>query len=123
MPSSSPYASRYANSPSTPMPKPRKGREQAEGGAGLLRMLGQAAPLVGTAAGGLIGAGIGSLGGGVGAIPGATLGSGIGGALGGALGGAATAGASEMERPFAEQDSEAEARRRLTMSILSQMRS
>lgn len=104
------------------MPKPKKGREQADGGAALLRMLGQAAPMVGTAAGGLIGAGIGSMAGGVGAIPGATLGSGIGGALGGALGGAAGAGANEMERPFAEQDSEAEARRRLTTSLLSQMR-
>ena len=119
----SPYASPYASAPKTPMPKARKGREQADQGAGLLRMLGQAAPMLGTAAGGLIGAGIGSMAGGVGAIPGATLGSGIGGALGGAAGGLANAGAGEMERPFAEDDSEREARRRLTMSILSQMRS
>jgi hypothetical protein len=119
----SPYASQYDSAPRNPAPpKRRKGREQAEAGAGLLRMLGQAAPMVGTAAGGLIGAGIGSMAGGVGAIPGATLGSGIGGALGGALGGAAGAGAGEMERPYADDDLEAEARRRLTMDVLSRMR-
>jgi len=116
MPTTSPYASRYADTPKTQMPKQRKGREQAEQGAGLLRMLGQAAPLVGTAAGGLIGAGLGG-------PAGAMLGSGIGSALGGAAGGLATGGAAEMERPYAEDDAEREARRRLTMSILSQMRS
>lgn len=120
---SSPYADRYKDSPRAKPPKQRPGREKAEQGAGLLRMLGQAAPMVGTAAGGLIGAGIGSMAGGVGAIPGATLGSGIGGALGGALGGAAGAGAGEMERPYQDDDMEAEARRRLTMSVLQNMRS
>lgn len=119
----SPYAQKYANAPKLRMPKEREGRQDAEGNAGLLRMLAGAAPVVGTGLGALVG---GLAGGiptaGAGALPGADAGAKIGSALGSAASGALGGAADEQERPFADDDIERESRRRLAMDIYGSLR-
>jgi len=113
---------------SVDVPKPRlspakdKRREQGSGTADLMRMLGSAAPFLGTAAGTAIGAGVGSLAGGIGAVPGAGIGSAIGSGLGMAAGSALGAGADMQTRPFEEEDAEREARRALYLQMLGAAR-
>lgn len=95
-------------------PKDRK-RESAEGMSDLMRMLGTAAPFLGTAAG----TGIGAL---VGGPAGAMVGGGIGGGLGSAAGSALGAGADAQTRPFEEADAEREARRAMYLQMLGAAR-
>lgn len=119
----SPYAQKYANAPKLRMPKEREGRKEAEGTAGLLRMLAGAAPVVGTGIGALVGGlagGVPTLG--AGAFPGAAAGAGIGGALGNAASSALGGVADEQERPYADDDIERESRRRLAMDIYGSLR-
>lgn len=99
-----PYAARYAGYSFSAAPPRDPARERAERDASFWRLVGTAAPYVGTAAGGLIGAGLGSMAGGVGAIPGAGLGASIGGALGSAVGAGANAHGEEQLDPTRERE-------------------
>ena len=115
-----PYAPSIAK-PRLAAPRDKK-REDAGGIADIMRMLGTAAPGIGTAAGGAIGAALGAPAGGIGALPGAAIGSAIGGGLGGAAGSALGAGADAQTRPFEEADAEREARQQLYMQMLGAAR-
>lgn len=116
----SPYAVKIPSMRSAPPADPK--RKEAEGRADLLRLLGSAAPIAGTAIGGIAGGLLGAGAGGVGAIPGAAAGAGIGGGIGQGLAGLAGAGADQQTREFEEDDAEKNARRQLQMQILASAR-
>jgi len=99
-----------------PSASEQRSRESASGMADILRMLGSAAPAVGSGLGmaagaalpmlaGSIGGPVGTALGALGAPAGAAIGGAIGGGLGQAAGGLAEGGASSMERPYLERQS------------------
>lgn len=110
----SPYANPYGSLTKVdvqgPSPEEQAKAKQGSANADLLRMLGSAAPVVGTALGGVAGGLLGAAGGAalgpggaaVGALGGAAKGAGIGSALGG-LGGNALNGAADMQTRESEE--------------------
>lgn len=113
-------SSRYSQGSALPksLTKRRQTPDDNAGTAALLRMLGAAAPAVGTGVGTAIGAGIGGMAGGVGAAPGAMIGGGIGGAAGSAIGGALGYGADEASRPADEEEMRKRARLEAVLGML-----
>jgi hypothetical protein len=102
----SPYANPYGSLTKVnvqgPTPEEQAKAKQGSANADLLRMLGSAAPVVGTALGGVAGGLLGMAGGPAGALGGASAGASIGSALGG-LGGNALNGAADMQTRESEE--------------------
>jgi hypothetical protein len=102
----SPYANPYGSLTKVnvqgPTPEEQAKAKQGAANADLLRMLGSAAPVVGTALGGVAGGLLGMAGGPAGALGGASAGASIGSALGG-LGGNALNGAADGQTREAEE--------------------
>jgi hypothetical protein len=102
----SPYANPYGSLTKVdvqgPSPEEQAKAKQGSANADLLRMLGSAAPVVGTALGGVTGGLLGMAGGPAGALAGASAGAGIGSQLG-QLGGNALGGAADMQTRESEE--------------------
>lgn len=102
----SPYANPYGSLTKVnvqgPTPEEQAKAKQGSANADLLRMLGSAAPVVGTALGGVAGGLLGMAGGPAGALGGASAGASIGSALGG-LGGNALNGAADGQTRESEE--------------------
>ena len=104
----SPYANPYGNLTKVnvqgPSPAEQAKAKQGSANADLLRMLGGAAPVVGSAVGGIAGGLLGMAGGPLGALGGASTGASLGGALGSLGGNALNAGADMQTREAEEAD-------------------
>lgn len=123
MPYTSPYASKWqGRSLGGPEVQDPRGRSGAEGSARLMQMLGQWAPLAGTAVGGIAGGIIGAGAGGVGAIPGAVSGAGLGNAAGQALGAGLGFAGDETMKPYDEAEARRRARQQAIAETLAQLR-
>lgn len=104
----SPYANPYGNLTKVNVQGPSAAEQakakQGSANADLLRMLGGAAPIVGTVGGGIAGGLLGLAGGPAGALGGASAGASLGNALGSLGGNALNAGADMQTREAEEAD-------------------